>query len=305
MNKDTTFGWECYPVLYQVADSFSIKAQNRFLGLFRWEQMVLLAGAMVSLFPLDYPRYGQLLAALSALFFIAAIIITVATKILGYEEQWYIGRSIAESIKTLSWRFILNGEPFGVSKKMDEATANFCAILKEIYSENGSSIGLSLKERETSFQPTQKMLTIRMSHFEERKQLYIENRIKSQLNWYNEKTASNKIKETQFFYILILCQSLAVLYSIYLIKNPNFFNGVPLLTAAASSLISWTKVKQFKEVAQAYATTAQEISAVLIQSDFVKNEQSFSVYISDSENAFSREHTLWLARKDVFNYLSK
>jgi hypothetical protein len=30
------------------------------------------------------------------------------------------------------------------------------------------------------------------------------------------------------------------------------------------------------------------------------NEDEFSVFVGDAENAFSREHTQWVARKDIY-----
>lgn len=305
MVKNQSFEFEHYPILYRIADKFSLLGQRKFLILFRWEQNVLLAGAIVSLFPLDDPNYGRQLATLAAFFFAAAIVITVAIKLRKHEEKWYLGRAIAESIKTLSWRFIMNGEPFSPENSPETVSLRFSSILNEIYTETGTSIGLTLEEQHNAFQPTKQMMEMRALPFGSRKELYVESRIKAQLDWYNTKTRYNNRKENQFFYVLILCQAVALLYSLILIKNPLIFNAVPLITAIASGLISWTKVKQFKELAQAYATTAQEISLILHQAYQIAEDHALRIFVSDSESAFSREHTLWLARKDVFNYLSK
>ncbi len=96
-----------------------------------------------------------------------------------------------------------------------------------------------------------------------------------------------------------------MIYSLILIKSPEFFNAVPLITSIAASIIAWAQVKQFEEFAQAYGTTAQEISLILTQLPYITDENKFAVFVGDTENAFSREHTLWLARKDVYNYSSK
>jgi len=48
---------------------------------------------------------------------------------------------------------------------------------------------------------------------------------------------------------------------------------------------------------KSYALASYEINLILNQINSVNTESEFSKYVDDSENAFSREHTQWIARK--------
>jgi len=65
----------------------------------------------------------------------------------------------------------------------------------------------------------------------------------------------------------------------------------------ASSIIGWTQIKRFTELASAYTLTAHEIGIVVTSLDEATDERSFSNVVNESELAFSREHTQWVARQ--------
>jgi hypothetical protein len=305
MNENIKFEHSDFPILYRLSDESSLNGQRKYLKFFKLEQITLISGAIVSMFPLENPSYGYIFATLSAFFFALSIALAVGIKSMKYENHWYIGRAIAESIKTLTWRYITRGEPFVDDASQEIVDGKFCSILATMLKENGGDIDLIPLQQNFELQITEKMRVLRNSEFNQRKELYVENRVKDQLNWYQKKAKFNKDKGNTYFVILVFCQSIAMIYSLVLIKFPDLFNGVPLITSIAASVIAWTQVKQFEEFAQAYSTTAQEISLILTQLPYVTDENKFSVFVGDTENAFSREHTLWLARKDVYNYSSK
>jgi hypothetical protein len=63
--------------------------------------------------------------------------------------------------------------------------------------------------------------------------------------------------------------------------------------------LSWMQAKRFSELAASYALAAHEISLIKEQSLLPDTDEKFSLFVGDAENAFSREHTQWVARKDV------
>ena len=63
--------------------------------------------------------------------------------------------------------------------------------------------------------------------------------------------------------------------------------------------ISWLEAKNYNELSNAYSLAVSDIS--LIKKDPLEgqvSEDEVSEYVINSENAFSREHTQWLARKN-------
>ena len=66
----------------------------------------------------------------------------------------------------------------------------------------------------------------------------------------------------------------------------------------ASSILTWLQAKKHNELSSSYSLTAHEIILIKSEVNRIENEIDFSEYIMNCENAFSREHTQWFARKN-------
>lgn len=142
------------------------------------------------------------------------------------------------------------------------------------------------------------MESIRNLSAMERKEYYINERIKEQKKWYSDKAEFNKRKYDMWFVVIILAQFLSLVSIIVLIKNPTLdWNLVGLFTTISAAAISWLQLKQHQELKQAYTTAAQELNFIEASSSTVTTENELSRFVLDSENAISREHTLWLAQR--------
>lgn len=212
------------------------------------------------------------------------------------DRYWYAGRAVAESIKTLTWRYICKAEPFQIDDKL--AKAEFRNKLKQIYEQN-KDICQKLTEYVGEKQFTEKMDEIRKSSLSERIDFYRESRIKNQLSWYKKKANFNKNRANLFFWLLILANAFGLLLSLLKIKFNDFILPTDVMIAIAGGLLSWIQAKRFTELSASYALTAYEISLIDEQSDNFDNDADFSIFVGDAENAFSREHTQWVARRDV------
>lgn len=145
---------------------------------------------------------------------------------------------------------------------------------------------------------SQKMESIRELTTLERRDYYVNERIKDQKKWYSTKAEFNKTKYNIWFWVIISSQFLSLVSIIILIKNPTLdWNLVGLFTTISAAAISWLQLKQHQELKQAYTTAAQELNFIEAASFAVTTENELSRFILDSENAISREHTLWLAQK--------
>jgi hypothetical protein len=143
-----------------------------------------------------------------------------------------------------------------------------------------------------------KMLELRNLSLADRKKYYIQNRIEDQKKWYANKAEYNLQKYNFWFWIIIISQVASLISIVILIKKPNFnCNFVGLFTTVSASAISWLQLKQHQELKQAYTTATQELNFIVTLSEQATTEESFSKFVLDSENAVSREHTLWLAQR--------
>ena len=142
------------------------------------------------------------------------------------------------------------------------------------------------------------MIKVRETSFDERKKFYLENRIIEQKNWYINKSKFNKNKSFLFFIVLII---ISIIVCAMLFINISISNCVKLpieiLLSVMSALFVWIQTRKYNELEKSYAIVAHEINNVETDIDNVIDESTLSQYVINAENAFSREHTQWLAKK--------
>ena len=94
-------------------------------------------------------------------------------------------------------------------------------------------------------------------------------------------------------------QAIALFSSLALIRWPNLsINTSAIFAAAAASAIAWLQLKRHQELTNSYGLAAQELGLIAEQSRGITEPEKLSAFILDAENAISREHTLWKARRD-------
>ena len=98
--------------------------------------------------------------------------------------------------------------------------------------------------------------------------------------------------------MVYVLQVAAILMAILLIPLPDFFLNIPsILTTLVRALFAWMQLKRYQELSQSYGVAAQELSEIYESYRSVQSEDELSTHILDAEQAISREHTLWIARK--------
>jgi hypothetical protein len=121
---------EDFPALYRSADDLSQESQRHFFSALLLHLGLLVSAAILSI--VSFPHWSvavfQLLALLGAL----SCSIYLFSK--RPDRYWYAGRAVAESIKTVTWRYVCRAEPF----QCDDAIArsDFQQKLKAIVDQN-------------------------------------------------------------------------------------------------------------------------------------------------------------------------
>jgi len=282
-----------FPALYRSADELSLASQTQFLLALKVHLVTLVIAAILSI--ISIPHWSVAALQLGAL--LGALGCSVYLFALRPERLWYAGRAVAESIKTITWRYVCRAEPFHGDDAM--ARSDFRQKLKAVVEQNRDVVQ-SLTEHLDGAQITPVMDQMRAGDLEKRRATYATSRIGDQLTWYAKKAAFNRRKSRGFFWALIAINSIAVVCAIVRIASPDQpFWPTDIFVAAAASLLSWMQAKRFSELASSYALTAHEIGLIREQSLLPDTDEKFSLFVGDAENAFSREHTQWIARKDV------
>lgn len=287
-----------FPSYFQASDYASITTQKNYLDIIRIDLLFMVIASALTIFNYQSEESKLYIYVISGFLLLISLILTIILKTKKYEDVWYQGRALAESCKTLTWRFVCCSEYFENSVDLVEAKKRFIDRIKELSNEfkelsksmNAKTLNLPII--------TDKMLEIRSMNLSDRKHYYIQNRIEDQKKWYADKAEYNIEKYNLWFWIIIFSQIASLIGIVFLIKNPECnWNFVGLFTTISASAISWLQLKQHQELKQAYSTATQELNFIVTLSEQATTEDSFSKFVLDSENAVSREHTLWLAQR--------
>lgn len=287
-----------FPGLYQAADSASIESQKYYKNILGFDLATMVISAALAVYNYEQLNPKEIIYIISGVFLITGLILTIIVKTKKYEDIWYQGRALAESCKTLTWRYITCSESF--ERKLEDHIVNriFIERVREFSSEFeklNESINAKIAVLPVI---TDKMKNIRKKGLKERKEFYIKNRIEDQKKWYAQKAQLNKDRYNQWFLVVIISQALSIIAIAFLINNPDSnWNFVGLFTTISGCAISWLQLKQHQELKQAYTTAAQELNFILAETSTIRNEEELSKFVLDAENAISREHTLWIAQK--------
>jgi SMODS and SLOG-associating 2TM effector domain 1/SMODS and SLOG-associating 2TM effector domain 3 len=281
---------EQYPALYQDASSTACKSQKMF---FRF-----LAGNLTSLLLLTLVEIvgseSKLRSAVNLVLLLSSLCCIFWLALKKPQEAWYNARALAESVKTMTWRFVTKSEPY--SGKSDEDSKHFVENLAKLLNDN-SSLGLPAPKVD---QVSEEMKRVRNQTVDERQKYYLKFRVIDQLTWYKNKADWNATRSKYWFGFIVFLHVLAILCS--LLGVLDFVNGssfFALLLALASSSMAWLQAKRFQDLAASYSLTAHDISLIKELGQRNMTGQEFSDFVGDAENAFSREHTQWRARRDV------
>jgi len=287
------FKHEDYPALYQAADKVSNDIQATYMNLMRWNIFLLITAAIFSFIGIT----STIMAIFAAIIFIITIIINVVLMTKNYHDIWYKARSIAESIKTVSWRFMMKAEPFSLTEQ--ENNEKFRNIINKIL--QGTS---NITEKFDAKYHSMPLITTNMnkvikSTIEDKILIYLTYRIQEQRNWYAKKTKYNQFWYKFWFFIMIILQIAAITIVLSRIAYPEIkYLSPEILSVMITGILTWIQLKKYRELSASYSFTAHEIGIIESKIATVSSSSELSRFVQDAENAFSREHTQWVARKD-------
>lgn len=286
------------PPLYHAADHSSLQAQKWFLAASILRLGGLLGAAFFCLFvwksapsPVDW---AGVLAAVS---FGVALLVEIYLLKSEPERTWYEGRAAAESVKTLSWRYMMGAEPFYHTDPAPTVDQLFLNQLDDVL-DVLKDVDLSANQA-ASGQITGRMRAVRAASLAERKDIYEQNRVADQQKWYSTSAQWNRDRANRWAMAMLSIEVFGIVAAI--LKSVGTIEGDLLGFAGAivAAMTAWLQTKQHRTLATAYAVTALELASVRTRIAHQATEADWAIFVSDAEEAFSREHTLWKASRGV------
>jgi hypothetical protein len=282
-----------YPAAYLASDDTAVGLERTHFRLLRAELVLFLAASLVGILG-AFPRIGLVrpLAIAAAIFVVGAFSILWRMRRRRFEQKWFQSRAVAESIKTATWRYMMEAPPFDTVTNVE---AKFLATLDAIQLDR---LGTSFPE--PGDQITDFMREIRRHSLEERKDVYLSERLVDQETWYAKKSAWNRQLAARWSTFTLAAQALAVALALLRVFYPVIpLSPVSFLMTVASSMLAWTQARRHGDLVEPYAVAGQELIELRSLLPKVSDAESFRRFVSDVEESISREHTKWLARRSM------
>lgn len=224
--------------------------------------------------------------------FLVALISELVLWVTLPERLWYEGRAVAESAKTLAWRYGIGADPFPIDMSRPAAETKFRERMSTVADQVADRVVFS--DEQSVLTPA--MDALRARPFEERRAAYLEYRTREQQRWYAKKARTNRRQATGWRVALIVAEVIAVV-----LAAGNVFGGwtvdlAGLLAALIAAGTAWVAVKQFSPLASAYSVATKELNIQASKLATVAAED-WPFVAADAEEAISREHTTWLASR--------
>jgi hypothetical protein len=278
------------PALYAAADKASRIGQTNYLRA-RIAQLILsvvaaAAGAMV-LRVEAFDIAGFIGLAALALVLIIQFIVRWPNE----QRAWFDGRAAAESIKHLAWRYAMRAEPYLEEADVD---GRFLRRLTDTL-DDVRDLKLAPAGRD---QITEWMRLTRSGDLPTRRKAYIEDRVEDQQDWYKAKASRARHSAWIWRMVLYAVGAIGLVAGIAKAFAMTELDGLGIAATAVSAATAWMATKQYETLEVSYGLAVQDLAAVHSAAPSVDdNDEAWSTFVNDAEDAISREHRMWRASR--------
>ncbi|CAA9374730.1 MAG: hypothetical protein AVDCRST_MAG93-8724, partial [uncultured Chloroflexia bacterium] len=270
--------------------------QNTYKRLVQVDLALVVAGAALGALAFLVPKgYAPAFAAVAAIVLLGSIVAKYVNKQRSDDKEWFDGRAVAESVKTLTWRYMMRLEPFDDDATSDQKFIEGLDAIREARSGLQYRVG---SQDDSAEQITPRMREVRQMPVQERRDLYVKERVEDQAKWYADKSEDNRRLASRLFWAALVAQFIALTLAVWRVASPSAgLSLVGPLLALAAAFTAWTQLGRNDELRQSYALANQELLNIKALANTVETDQELAKIVSDGEGAISREHTMWIAKR--------
>jgi hypothetical protein len=285
---------EDLPALFRAADRGSLEGQR----FFRRGTAAILWGALAA--AVCGSIGGPAPAAVAAIAFIVSLVVQVELARRRPEEEWYDGRAVAESVKSLAWQYAVAGGRYGSENFSSgrESDVALTAELRELLSDVGAA-RLSAAD-EAGGQITDGMRGLRREPLEVRRDVYLQQRLGDQRGWYARKAKRNRLRRRDWLRVILAAELAGGVGAILAVLSIVNFDLLGVAAAASAAAIAWFQLANHGLLEAAYGLAAQDLSLAHTEGHAIEDESDWAEFVANAEQAISREHRLWRAARGQF-----
>jgi len=288
-----------YPALFRSSDTVSLAAQRTYLCIQRVYLLCLVfSGLCEAVTRLTGAALATWLDSIVAVVLVTGLLLLWVSRARRHQEIWFDCRAVAESAKTATWRYMMRVPPF---QDATSADALFISELREIRNARpGFRKSLAGALDASADEISGHMRKAREMSLDSRKRFYRNARLRDQRQWYSGKSNAHSRAASRWFRAVLVLHAMAI--GLAIVKA--VIGGIPIdivsiLVTFAVAVVAWNRTKRNEGLAQAYSLAAQELGELEALSDGICAEGDFAEFVEQVEEAISREHTMWCARRNV------
>ena len=285
-----------FPGLFRAADAAAVTAQRQhfFAEAVQLALNPVSAGLALLAAAQLLPLPNAVLTAVSTTLLVIVLWVARATR---WGKLWYDCRNVAEEVKGLTWRYMMQLEPFAPSVANPDVT--FVRTLDEVLRHKPDiHRALARHARALTAAVTPYMQRVRRLPAQERADLYLAGRVRYEQRWYADKAQRASLRDRVWFSLVFVVQLTAVLAAIamavQLAAGPSMRgteNAVPVLTALGLAIMGWSRSKRYGDLCSSYATSAHTLAG--LESTCPSDPEEQRQWMAAVESALSREHETW------------
>ncbi len=284
------------PSMFRSADTASLAGQA---DTVRWSALqlcMLVVGAVLGGVNIKLGNDLDLGALIASIALLASLVPALWLTAKNPQRTWYRGRAAAESLRTLSWKYAVRAEPFaGTDAAANERLLHdMSSILRDL-----RDVGW-LSDAGGQAEITGEMRRLRSQPLRLRQQAYMEGRLEAEYTWYTSKAARFARMARRWTAAAFIATSLGLAGGFLRAFGVLDYDGLGSASAIAAAVTAWVQLKQYRPLAAAYSLTAHELLLVKAGLETLADDEvQWSRRCSEAEDAISREHTMWLARREA------
>jgi hypothetical protein len=280
------------PVLVRAAEVLSQEGQQRALLLAGIRLACGVGAAVAAVAAASADRFREAAWIAAVLFFLALVLELIRAKTQP-ERDWYDGRAVAETGKSLAWLYGVGVDPFGPDLSDAEANELLLVRLREI---RISRPAVALEAiAEPSIPPA--LESLRASGMPDRRRAYLVGRVVEQQEWYAGNARDERASASRWQRVLIWTEVAGLVLAVAWATGVLDLDAGAIAGAVLGASSAWLAIKQHDNLAESYAVTTAELGDVRTRLSVPLSDEGWRREVADAEAAISREHTMWLARR--------
>ncbi|MDR7304198.1 DUF4231 domain-containing protein [Haloactinomyces albus] len=277
-----------YPGLFQAADAASLRGQYSYLRAVRARLILSVLAATSAAITITI-GVADIAAVGTALFFVSALGVDVLVLRGKPNEIWYQGRALAESTKSLTWRYVSGGTPFPRSLSTADTDQMFTERLGALHRDLAAVRLLPTRAAVLS----ERMRELRATSLPERQELYLIGRIQEQQSWYADKAVFHQRRANTYQALVLSFEVAGVAGALAKAFGVISFDLSGIIAAVLAAFAAWSATRQHTTTADAYIVASHDLALARERLRHCTDEHQWANAVADAEAAISREHSTW------------